>query len=68
MLLQQADVLSFGVQQCHRDDRYGRQYDQRQAQAEDGLVTKTYHNNFFILIAPYPNVADSATGSEARQT
>lgn len=43
MLPQQVDVLAFDEQQGNTDDRDGRQYNQRQAQAEDGLVSKSQH-------------------------
>ena len=43
MLLQQFDILAFDEQQGNTDDRYGRQYNQRQTQTEDSLVSKTQH-------------------------
>ena len=43
ILLQQVDVLAIDEQQGNTDDRDGRQYSQRQAKAEDGLMSKTRH-------------------------
>ena len=50
MLLQQADVLALDEQQGNTDDRYGRQHNQPQTQAEDSFVSKSQHCISLLLL------------------